>query len=440
MFHWGSGSGGSFNTTNNTVYNFYGPSSFKDGFGLALGNALGGITGGLIGGLLGGGISYMGGCNFMPSMSLGGWGGWGNFGGMFSGGFAMPWSFGTSGSKSSDDADSTSEDKKLEKAKNKKIKIDGKDVKIKDLTDEQIKSMSADDIKRLSAEKKNAIRSRYEDEELDKSKLTDEQKKALGIKDDESNDNKDSCNCRCSRNGGSANDTSSVQAAVDSDGTTASAGSGSGGAVSGGGGEQNAVDFDNLPTEWTGANINKYLEAIKNLTLSNDKNTLLQLAKNTSIPTGLRQAAKQKFYNVGDNGETNNDAKTNAVESDLSSLDNKVIGVVDTSPMRDWTGGNKKTINYSNGIITLETNGGTTIKYKKMGIVDGEILFQSDKDNQIYALQKSGDNFYLMQYEYHKGYNKADLTKSVRNKSNFLEWNDNNFKDNYIAEIGRAHV
>ena len=145
----------------------------------------------------------------------------------------------------------------------------------------------------------------------------------------------------------------------------------------------------------------KLAELLPNMS-KEDKVALLGKA----LPSELKAKIKASFYVTG---YTNYDGKTELKDGDvilahdvsgLTKDTTKGAGKADSTITKSDNGSHPKT-------IVIHDRKDITYTYKETA--DGEYIYTSDQDKQDYVLQKGADGkFYLMQYEYHKGYGERD--------------------------------
>ena len=156
------------------------------------------------------------------------------------------------------------------------------------------------------------------------------------------------------------------------------------------------------------------------------KNKAIDLAKsNATTPAALREAlagmpdevrvkVKQSFYEAG---------YSNVKESEITpELLGKLKNVIDASKIPDFknvTLGVPKKDSNSKWTIPVETykdDAGKThrlgVSYVQVEVVDGEVIFHGKQLTQKYVLQTDGNDLHLMQYKYHEGYDKGDVTSN----------------------------
>lgn len=129
------------------------------------------------------------------------------------------------------------------------------------------------------------------------------------------------------------------------------------------------------------------------------------------LPEEVRIAVKETFYRKG---------LTNVKEEELTTISlKKLKSVIDDSNIPDFEDVTVGTpIKNSNGKweIPVEKYQKETRKlnvtYIQVEVKDGEIIFRGKQPNQKYVLQKDKNNFFLMQYKYHEGYGKGDVTSN----------------------------
>lgn len=141
--------------------------------------------------------------------------------------------------------------------------------------------------------------------------------------------------------------------------------------------------------------------------LANDRDKAKLWAQYETLPSDLRAEAKRSFYVKG---------YTNVTLDSLTDVEiKKLKSVIDTSDIADFE--NIKTIDAiqrdTDGKLTsfkMTAQTGTSVTYVTVNVVDGELIFHGEKEDQEYALQKDEDgNYHLMQYAYHKGNGSADV-------------------------------
>lgn len=169
------------------------------------------------------------------------------------------------------------------------------------------------------------------------------------------------------------------------------------------------------------------------------KNKAIQLAHEpTTTPEKLREilgqikdpdlriAIKESFYKDTETGKEYENVKLEELNNlTPEQLKAKLKNIIDDSNIPDFRdvtlgkptkSGEKWTIPITAYKDKQGNEHKINVKYKQIDIVDGEILFHGKQDIQIYALQKEKEEknnnhkYGLMQYKYHEGYGKGDVT------------------------------
>lgn len=156
------------------------------------------------------------------------------------------------------------------------------------------------------------------------------------------------------------------------------------------------ADFDKLAE----ADKNAIIDKAKNL--SNDEK--VELAKNANIPE-IREAVKQSFYGTHTNYDGNTEiAEANLVQAiDLSRKTRPTVKAEGKEDAKITKADN------SNRPQTIVIHDKKDITYTYKETKDGEYIYESDQDEQEYALQKTAEGKYeLVQYNWHKGFAKKD--------------------------------
>ena len=127
------------------------------------------------------------------------------------------------------------------------------------------------------------------------------------------------------------------------------------------------------------------------------------------LPDNARQAVRKLYQDID---------CTNVTASELNN-DIKVKLAHDAGEPDDIENDSsneaKLTVNSDKTAVTLKTASGIGVTYTRVDNVteeayDGEIIFESSRDNQLYVLQKNNSGEYVLnQYKYHKGYNVPDV-------------------------------
>lgn len=160
-------------------------------------------------------------------------------------------------------------------------------------------------------------------------------------------------------------------------------------------------DYSNLDDEAKNDVKNK----IYSLARSN-RDKAEEWARSRTLPSDLRAEAKRSFYEEG---------YTNVTLDELTDEEiKKLETVIDTSEVADFTNIKEITdITRESGKLKsfkMTAESGTSVTYVTVSVVDGELIFHGDKDDQEYVLQKdSNGKYHLMQYEYHKGNGTPDV-------------------------------
>ena len=137
----------------------------------------------------------------------------------------------------------------------------------------------------------------------------------------------------------------------------------------------------------------------------------------------MRIAIKESFYEDTETGKKYENVKLDELNNlTPEQLKVKLKNIIDDSNIPDFRdvtlgeptkSGEKWTIPITAYKDKQGNEHKINVKYKQIDIVDGEILFHGKQDIQIYALQKEKNNnekYGLMQYKYHEGYGKGDVT------------------------------
>ena len=131
-----------------------------------------------------------------------------------------------------------------------------------------------------------------------------------------------------------------------------------------------------------------------------------------TLPEEVRIEVKKSFYEAG---------YSNVKESEITvELLGKLQDVIDASKIADFKnvtlGTPKKDSNgkWTIPVKTYEDDNGKVhnlnVPYVQVEVVDGEVIFHGKQLTQKYVLQTDGKDLHLMQYKYHEGYDKGDVT------------------------------
>ena len=106
-------------------------------------------------------------------------------------------------------------------------------------------------------------------------------------------------------------------------------------------------------------------------------------------------------------GYTNYDGKTELQDGDVIKAHDTSGKTKDTVIVNGKTSKITKSTNGSHPqTIVIQDTKDITYTYKET--VNGEYVYVSDQDHQEYILQKHGDKYELIQYDWHEGYGKKD--------------------------------
>ena len=168
------------------------------------------------------------------------------------------------------------------------------------------------------------------------------------------------------------------------------------------------VDYNELTPEEKEKYIDKAIELAKS-----DATTSAALREALKgMPDEVRVKVKQSFYEAG---------YSNVKESEITvELLGKLQDVIDASKIADFKnvtlGTPKKDSNgkWTIPVKTYEDDNGKVhnlnVPYVQVEVVDGEVIFHGKQLTQKYVLQTDGKDLHLMQYKYHEGYGKGDVT------------------------------
>ncbi len=110
-------------------------------------------------------------------------------------------------------------------------------------------------------------------------------------------------------------------------------------------------------------------------------------------------------------GYTNYDGKTELNDGDVIRAHDTSGKTKDTVIINGKTSKITKAANGSHPqTIVIQDKKDITYTYKET--VNGEYVYTSDQDHQDYILQKNGDKYELVQYDWHKGYGKKDWSSN----------------------------
>lgn len=172
--------------------------------------------------------------------------------------------------------------------------------------------------------------------------------------------------------------------------------------------ELSKLDYNKLTPDEKIKYINKAIELAKS-----DATTPAALRNALKgMPDEVRVKVKQSFYEAG---------YSNVKESEITAeLLGKLQDVIDASKIADFknvTLGTPKKDSNGKWTIPVETykdDAGKThnlnVSYVQVEVVDGEVIFHGKQLTQKYVLQTDGKDLHLMQYKYHEGYGKGDVT------------------------------
>lgn len=415
MFHndcGGSNYGSVFNTTYNI--NCGGHSGgFWGGFGAGIGNAFGSI----FGGMFGGGMGNFGFGNF-------GMGGFGNFG---MGGLTMPWfnsmgNFGWGGGNVGG-ANGTNSNN----SSNSSNGVNDKDNALIEAFEKKVNKLGAKNIDDAKALYKQ-IKEKYEKPEDDtyknqnklaygklldniKAKYPNETDWDADAEKDKKTDNDGKAAPKASTTGKQeviappkADKDAEAKKAEEAKANENAQKIANAGSLD----DLSKVDYNKLTPEEKAKYINKAIELAKSNATT--PAALRQALK--GMPDEVRVKVKQSFYEAG---------YSNVKESEITAeLLGKLQDVIDASKIADFknvTLGTPKKDSNGKWTIPVETykdDAGKThrlgVSYVQVEAVDGEVIFHGKQLTQKYVLQTDGKDLHLMQYKYHEGYGKGDVT------------------------------
>lgn len=407
MFHnncGGSNYGSVFNTTYNI--NCGGHSGgFWGGFGAGIGNAFGSI----FGGMFGGGMGNFGFGNF-------GMGGFGNFG---MGGLTMPWfnsmgNFGWGGGNVGG-ANGTNSNN----SSNSSNGVNDKDNALIEAFEKKVNKLGAKNIDDAKALYKQ-IKEKYEKPEDDtyknqnklaygklldniKAKYPNETDWDADAEKDKKTDNDGKAAPKAS--------TTSKQEVVAPAKAEKDAGAVKAEEAITNAGSLDAlskVDYNKLTPEEKEKYINKAIELAK----SNDTTPAALRQALKGMPDEVRVKVKQSFYEKGYSNIKENEITKellsnlkNVIDaSEIADFKNVTLGVPQKDLNNKWTIPVKKYEDDNGKVHNLN------VSYVQVKVVDGEVIFHGKQLTQKYVLQTDGTNLHLMQYKYHEGYGKGDVT------------------------------
>ena len=139
------------------------------------------------------------------------------------------------------------------------------------------------------------------------------------------------------------------------------------------------------------------------------------IANNENVPSEIRIAAKETFYNPG---------HSNVKQEELTEeVLNNLKQVIDTSEIKDFDVKEiseiikeDETGHITSFKMTSDTN--KVVTYCKVCVKDNELIFHGAQDDQEYVIQKvttqnyNGENetkYVLIQYDYHSGHGTGDV-------------------------------
>lgn len=360
MFHSHGGDSINIGSNNTTIFNCGGHSGgFWSGVGLGLGNAFGSIFGGMFG-------------NFGGGFGGFGMGGFPSFGGFGFGNYpSYDWGINSNRSKKSNSTDSNSNS-------SNNVKKDDPDCKkIADITG-KIKDLPAD------ADKKalDAIIKDIDDtiENLDENNKPAQKRTLENLKKELENraKNLDDADKK------PATDETTKPTDVTPATTTANAPAAA----------QSANDAGKTPAE---AQFNgKTIDEIKAMSPDDLKAFLATLSPED------RAKVKAAFYL---DGYKNYDGKTAVTKDNFKVVHDTGLGnKADISNVIDVAAGTPPST-----IKMKTTNKPQEVTYTYQETKDGEYLYKSNAGGQTYVLQQHGEEFTLVQYKYHDGWNKVDV-------------------------------
>lgn len=138
----------------------------------------------------------------------------------------------------------------------------------------------------------------------------------------------------------------------------------------------------------------------------NDRNKLLGLINDSSLTPEERAKAKAKYAETF--GYTNYDGKDTINKDNMKLVTDTGLGSkADITTYVDV----KQEVGSHPTEITMQTKySKTKVTYKYVGVVDGEYIYESQSGKgQQYALQKNSNDYALVEYPYHKGFDDPDV-------------------------------
>ncbi len=130
----------------------------------------------------------------------------------------------------------------------------------------------------------------------------------------------------------------------------------------------------------------------------------------------LRIAIKESFYETG-----YSNVEKNKITADLLSKLKNVIDASKIPDFKDVTLGNptqNTNDKWTIPVLKYKDDKGNVhqlnVPYVEVEVVDGEVIFHGKQLTQKYVLQTDGNNLHLMQYKYHEGYGKGDVTSKKK--------------------------
>lgn len=375
MFHSRGGDVINIGSNNTTIFNTgagFGGGSFWSGFGYGLGNGLGSIFGGLFGGNMGG---------------------FGNFGFGMSpfgmGGFGMsPFGLGNIFGGGSSRVDSSSDGKGKVKDKNEDKHVECKDPDRKIIND-------------LGSKVKDTIGNK-DTKPADVKALYEKIKKAKTDSEKEPNhtetDKKDYENML-----GTLKNYAKEKGWGDLDGDNF------------GIDDKKIVDNSEgkKPVQEAPAKKDNTIENAGNVKFDdklkeagNDRNKLLALINDSSLTPEERAKAKAKYAETF--GYTNYDGKDTINKDNMKLVTDTGLG--SKADITTYVDVKQEAGSHPTKITMQTKNSKTKVTYQYVRVVDGEYIYESQSGNgQRYALQKKGNDYALVQYVYHKGFDDPDV-------------------------------
>ncbi len=175
------------------------------------------------------------------------------------------------------------------------------------------------------------------------------------------------------------------------------------------------TDYNNLSKTNKEAYKNKAIELAKKVGETPEE--LQKFRKSLDkLPEEVRIAVKKSFYEPG-----YSNVKKNEITADLLSKLKNVIDASKIPDFKDVTLGNPTQNTDGKWKIPVnqykDDKGNVhklNVPYVEVEVVDGEVIFHGKQLTQKYVLQTDGNNLHLMQYKYHEGYGKGDVTSKKK--------------------------